>query len=721
MKRWLPALLLAVAASVCLERGAAHAQEITDRDVDEAVEKGVAYLRRQQDANGSFGAFGNYQIGPTALAAFALLSCEVPPDDPAIAGAINYGGSLPTDKTYELALYIMMLQAADPKKYYPQISRAASILVNAQRRRGGWWYSPGTDDRFDNSNTQYAMLGLYAARLAGYPIDERVFERARDHCHRTQHHNGSWSYQAQGAETGSMTTGALSSLLIADEVLNVAVEPCGSERVNRRLENGFAWLGSHFSVTGNPGSNANYYYYMYGLERAGVLSGRKFIGGHDWYREGSARLLDLQRGDGSWGNINNTAFALLFLAKGRAPAIMTKLEWDGDWNNFLHDVNNLARFTGEKLHQPLSWQTLDTAASLDDFLAAPILYLNGKNAPKFTAREKDLLKQYIANGGFLFAEACCGTKAFQVGFGELARELYPNERLKLVPPDHPIFNAPFVIRPVPTLFSIGFGCRDYVLFSPKAFAQYWEQASNEKQALELGTNIIAYATGYERLRHKLKPIHTAPTPKKTDKLLRGGVTIGLIKLAEGGAETSSALDNLLALLSERAGLTVASRRVLVSLRDPDLFNYPLIYMTSKGSFTLEEDELQNLRTHLERGGFLFADPICGNSQFDRSFRAMLRALYPGKALEMLPLDHPVFSSAYAIEKVSYKKKVREQMAGLDTPVLEALSIDGRIAVIYSKYNFSNGLEGVTDYTSAGYEKEDAIKIAVNIVVYALRH
>jgi hypothetical protein len=329
--------------------------------------------------------------------------------------------------------------------------------------------------------------------------------------------------------------------------------------------------------------------------------------------------------------------------------------------------------------------------------------------------------EYVSNGGFLFAEACCGTKAFQVGFEDLVRELYPKERLRVVPEDHAIFNTPTPIRPIPRLYSISFGCRDYILYSPKAFAPYWEQGKNDRQALDLGANIIAYATGYEKLRYKLSPTHKAPERKKTDELLRGAVTIALVQVQGSGAETSSALDNLLALLSERTGQTFADRRPLIALDDPDLFNYPCIYMTSRGSFTLRADEIEHLRTFLERGGFLFADPICGNDQFDRSFRAMLEELYPEKALELLPLDHLIFASAYTIKKVSYKKKVRERIPALDTPVLEALSIDGRLAVVYSKYNFSNGLEGVTDYSSAGYVKEDAVRIAINIVMYALRN
>ena len=705
---------------------AAQAYGITDEEVNASIEKGIAWLRKQQKADGSFEAWTNYKVGPTALAAYALLSCEVPADDPVIKKAIAFCNSHPTDTTYELAVYIMMLQAADAAKYYANIAAAAEKLVASQKASGAWDYKAGAGSRFDNSNTQYAMLGLNAARLADFPINKQVFSRAQSHYYRTQKSSGGWGYQTPARVTGSMTTGALSSLLIAGEVLDVATQPCGTVRVNARLERGMRYLQKSFSVSRNPGAPGHYYYYMYGLERVGVLSGRKFIGRHDWYREGAGRLLELQDSAGFWSgakpveHIVHTSFALLFLAKGRAPAVMTKLMWNGDWNNYIHDVNNLTRFASGKLGQSLSWQSLETDNSIDHFLEAPILYFNGRQSPKFTEMDKNLLKEYVGNGGFIFAEACCGTETFRVGFEGLMKELYPKQRLEVVPDGHPVFNVPFKIRPVPKLFSVTFGCRDYILYSPKDFAGYWERSLNDRQALELGTNIIAYATGYEKVKYKLSPVDKIARTKKTDKLLRGAVTIALVKIEGSGAETSPALDTLLALLSERADVTVADRRALVSLDDPDLFNYPIIYLTSKGSFALRRDELDSLRAFLERGGFLFADPICGNPRFDASFRAMIKELYPDRELELLPLNHPVFSSAYTIKKVSYKKKVLQEYADLDTPVLEGLMLGGRLAVLYSKYNFSNGLEGVNDNRSAGYVRDDAIRIAINIVTCALR-
>ncbi|MBV8881254.1 MAG: hypothetical protein JO332_14910, partial [Planctomycetaceae bacterium] len=63
-------------------------------------------------------------------------------------------------------------------------------------------------------------------------------------------------------------------------------------------------------------------YYLYALERAGMLLDVPTIAKHDWYAEGAAAILDAQKADGSWfGGANrckptwDTCFAILFLKK----------------------------------------------------------------------------------------------------------------------------------------------------------------------------------------------------------------------------------------------------------------------------------------------------------------------------------------------------------------------------------------------------------------------
>jgi hypothetical protein len=87
-------------------------------------------------------------------------------------------------------------------------------------------------------------------------------------------------------------------------------------RQDEEVHEGLQWILKHFSVSENPGvGNKNFYYYMYGLERAGMLFGTEIIGSHKWYPEGAESLLALQQADGGWGADNETCFAILFLTR----------------------------------------------------------------------------------------------------------------------------------------------------------------------------------------------------------------------------------------------------------------------------------------------------------------------------------------------------------------------------------------------------------------------
>jgi hypothetical protein len=87
------------------------------------------------------------------------------------------------------------------------------------------------------------------------------------------------------------------------------------------VQDGIAWLGKNFLVTDNPLKPRYFHlYYLYALERVGMLADTTRIGTHDWYLEGANHLLDAQREDGSWGSNDRldpptwgTCFAILFL------------------------------------------------------------------------------------------------------------------------------------------------------------------------------------------------------------------------------------------------------------------------------------------------------------------------------------------------------------------------------------------------------------------------
>ena len=149
--------------------------------------------------------------------------------------------------------------------------------------------------------------------------------------------------------------------------------------------------------------NASTYYLgynLYGLERVGLASGFKYFGKHDWYRELAAKAVPTQWPNGAFGRgpegadaITDSAFAILFLSRGRHPIFMNKLRFEKFWTNRPRDIANLARFASRELERPLNWQVVTLERDWNDWLDSPILYIaSHEKLPTAWGQDIDKLK-----------------------------------------------------------------------------------------------------------------------------------------------------------------------------------------------------------------------------------------------------------------------------------------------------------------------------------------
>ena len=158
------------------------------------------------------------------------------------------------------------------------------------------------------------------------------------------------------------------------------------------------WPATSTSAEHQRAAASGQFYYLYGLERAGRLSGLRFFGRHDWYREGAEELVRIQdhltapggASDQEGDPLLATSFALLFLAKGRSPVLVNKLRHGpgptGTTTTTTSRTSSAwSRATGSTCSPGRS--STPTHATVEDMLQAPIAYLNGHEAPRARARE----------------------------------------------------------------------------------------------------------------------------------------------------------------------------------------------------------------------------------------------------------------------------------------------------------------------------------------------
>ena len=225
--------------------------------------------------------------------------------------------------------------------------RLAVWLQTKQKPEGMWRYPDGG---IDLSNTQYAALGLWSAhrlgihvdkgtvrrmvetvmarqqakgiKVAFYPDPEATLRRMAKKGAGGESRSGTW-IDARGWRyappekvksggkmiersypySGSMSAAGVAVLAIGRDILGKDDRWLAKldARVRRSMWEGLAWLQANWEVADNPGQHANWvFYYLYGLERAGRLTGVDYVGLHDWYAEGAIRIMDDQRPNGSW-------------------------------------------------------------------------------------------------------------------------------------------------------------------------------------------------------------------------------------------------------------------------------------------------------------------------------------------------------------------------------------------------------------------------------------
>lgn len=193
------------------------------------------------------------------------------------------------------------------------------------------------------------------------------------------------------------------------------------------------------------------------------------------------------------------------------------------------------------------------------------------------------------------------------------------------------------------------------------------------------------------------------------------VAIGRLQYDGGGDwyANPSALPNLIDALRRRTSLEVEPEEVRARLTDDRLWDVGFLYMTGHGNVSFSEAEVRRLREWILRGGFLHADDNYG---FDESFRREIARVFPDRPLVDVPLNHPVYSVVYQFPQGI--PKIHEHDGR--PPRGMGIFIGDRLAVFYSyESDLGNGWEDLATYNNPPELHEQALRMGVNLVVYAV--
>ena len=176
------------------------------------------------------------------------------------------------------------------------------------------------------------------------------------------------------------------------------------------------------------------------------------------------------------------------------------------------------------------------------------------------------------------------------------------------------------------------------------------------------------------------------------------------------------------------------RHDIVRLDQPELRNYPFIYMIEVGNITLAEPEREGLRNYLLRGGFLMVDDFWGEEEWQNWVYEFDQVLPPEEYPRFeIPLDHPIYHMVFDVKEAPqvpsinnwYSTGLSFEQYDAQTPHYWGVNDkEGRLmAIICHNTDLGDGWE--REGENQEYFKEFSVKKAypmgINIVVYAMTH
>lgn len=406
----------------------AHKTPRLQDKINKAISQAANWLKAQQRPDGTFHGTYSSRLGGHCLNMLALLDAGVPRDDICMQKALRAMQNMDMGRpetgqldgpvySYAVALLVFqkyyekeqlaakVLEATEPEDYKKATAKVwrgvrqehrdmigKMVAVLSKEDHGfGWSYlSPATQDGSseditktdwrDNSNSQYAVMGLKSASLLGASFNRAILAgeaKRLIRCYipdksfpairvRLTGENdekrtgtdapstivpGGWDYISakEAPKDGApfaqpaMTAAGISSLVICRDELRLSglLDAKLKSDIDLHIHGALFWVGSKFSyryMRGQPlmrigAEGWGKYYDMYSIERAGVLSNVRKMANVEWYAEGALLLVETQQSDGAWPDIvgmkptgeskgPNTVdhcFAILFLKRAVVP------------------------------------------------------------------------------------------------------------------------------------------------------------------------------------------------------------------------------------------------------------------------------------------------------------------------------------------------------------------------------------------------------------------
>ena len=719
---------------------------ITDDRVGIAITKAVAFLKTRfgDDALLSLKVDDSHSVGMDALAIYSLMHAGEAIDDPDLLVSSEFIQRLLNRlkqfaMTDDLPMYDRSLRASALAMFnrtvdQDQLSKDRNFLLKAAAY-GAYYYTPINPKtppesvNWDNSNSQYGLLGVWASAQTGMSVPDKYWADVEQHWLSCQNIDGGWGYSLNSPQTStSMTAAGVTSLCVTAEQQELIASKGKHDarpQLTRAVARGIDWLGDENHLE-DQGSNSGYN--LYGIERAALATGFRFFGDHDWYRELGAREIAEQHEDGSWdqgdgdtGMTVETSFRILFLSRGRQPLLMNKLRFTGDWNDRPRDVAKITQFVSSQLEKPFAWGVADLNRDWKTWMESPVLFITTDAAADFSDQECVKLRAYTDAGGLIFIHNEYSSPEVDEFVAGLVKRVYPEYPMKKVAPGNLLYSAVYPIKKPLLLGAVGNGVRTFLVYSPKDITQDWvryrpKDNAKDNASLQLAVNLTVVGEGKSDYRNRLD----SPYEELATIPPNGALPVFQISYPGAWDPEPKAYERFSRWFEKQTSLKLDVKPML--LTGLDWQKSPIAVMTGTAAIDTRSIDTRHLHDFVNSGGVLFIDATGGNTIFADSVQGdFLPRVFPGASLSPMLPYHPIFAAGGLCMDALPKPKLRNYATSLlsgPVPDIQYANV-GKGTIIFSSLDVTTGLLSSSTYAINGYTPAYCQSLMKNVILWAL--
>lgn len=188
--------------------------------------------------------------------------------------------------------------------------------------------------------------------------------------------------------------------------------------------------------------------------------------------------------------------------------------------------------------------------------------------------------------------------------------------------------------------------------------------------------------------------------------------VAILKYDGGGDwyANPTSVPNLIQFANKNIHTVINEKPKTVTADSPEIFNYPILFMTGHGNVFFDEDAVKNLRNYLISGGFLH---VSDNYGIDVYLRREMKKVFPELEFQEVPYTHPIYHQFYDFKKIP---KIHEH----DGKPAQGFGLfyKGRLVVFYDyQCDLSDGWEDPEVHHDPPEIREQALKMGANIISY----